>query len=185
MERGYLVILVGAVILALGAFTAFRFPMLAYLLIMGGLHSMPTAAKELKSANIFTVVALVLSLLFAWGPRFLWTNIYINSLLATIQMFFSIGIFFWLFKAEYMWSPKSSTRIDWLLYSVVSLVYLVINALMLFPTISFRILPINLMRQASNTLELIDMLYYATLIFILAKLYLDARKNRPGFQRWD
>ena len=183
MDRGYLYLLIGALLKAstllpfnMNFIPFFRLEFFGYLLILMGIREMRTSEKELKNAYYFVVATLMLRFALSFFPTL--------GILAMLNIFFSIGIFFWLFKAEYMWSPNTTKRMDWMIYSIISLIHLVIYGIFMFPAISFRILTQNMISYSFEIFRFINILYYAVLIYILAKLYLDARKNTPGFKRW-
>ena len=184
MERGYLYLLIGALLKAttLLPFNInlpfFRLEFFGYLLILIGIREMRTSEKELKNAYYFVVATLIIRFIRSFVPF----NLY--GILALLNIFFSVGIFFWLFKAEYMWSPQTTKRMDWLIYSIVSLIYLVIYGIFMFPMISFQVLSQNVISYSFEIFRFIAILYYAVLIYILVKLYLDARNNSSGFKRW-
>jgi len=189
MERGYLFLLIGALLTASGLLPLnlnvipfFSLEFFGYAMILWGIREMRTSAKELRNANNFAIITLGLRFIFPLIVVLVRPIIpaYFLGFFPMLIAFFSVGIFFWLFKAEYMWSPHTSKRVDWLMYSVISLIYLVIYGIFMLPMISVRILPQN----AVEIFRFITFLYYAVLIYILVKLYLDARGNRPGFKRW-
>jgi len=185
MDRGYLYLLIGALLMASTLFPFninipfFSIEFFGYLLILMGIREMRTSAKELKNAYYFAVATLIIRFIAPLAPA------NIHSILAVLNIFFSVGIFFWLFKAEYMWSPHAAKRFDWLMYSFISLIYLVIYTILMFPMISFRILPQNVIMQSVEVFRFINFFYYAVLIYILVKLYLDARGGTPKFKRWN
>jgi len=183
MDKGYLLILIGAGLSAFSSLGIMNFAFGGYLLLVAGVHYLPTSAKELRTAMIFAIVALVLNLRFFLLPRFLLANIYISSFLSITYLFFAVGAFFWLLKAEYIWSPHSRKRMDLLMYSGVSLIFLLANLIWQFPWISMRMIPINIM-HLFEIIRFINILYHGVLIFILVKLYLEARRNGPGLRRW-
>lgn len=192
MEKGYLYLLVGAVLTAtvllptqlqLAQFVSLDF--FGYVFILTGIREMRTSTKELKNAYYFTVAVLIISLVFSLMPILMLFNMHIVSVLIMLRLFFSIGIFFWLLKAEYIWSPKQENRLDWLMYSIVGFVFLALSTAVVFPLISVRILPFNMFMHISTALQFINTLRYAILIYVLAKLYFEARRNGPGFKRWN
>ena len=184
MDKGYLLILIGAGLGALGSLGIFSFALGGYLLIAAGVHYLPTSTKELRTAMIFAFIALALNLRFFLLPRFVLSNPYINSFLSVLYLFFAVGAFFWILKAEYIWSPHSRKRMDLLMFSGVALIYLLISLVSLFPWISMRILPFNMMMPLFEVIRFVNILYHGVLIYILAKLYLEARQNGPGLKRW-
>ena len=188
MERGYLYLLIGALLKAstllpfnMNVIPFFSLEFFGYLLIIMGIRYMRTSEKELKNSYYFTIATLMIRFIL---PLVRTTNFNFFSILTVLNIFFSVGIFFWIFKAEYMWSPHTTKRMDLLIYSIVSLIYLVIYGIFIFPMISFRILSQNAISYSFEVLRFINILYYGVLIYILVKLYLEARKNTPGFDRW-
>jgi len=196
MERGYLFLLIGALLMAstllpfnLNLLPFFSLDFFGYVFVLTGIREMRTSAKELRNAYHFGIIAMILRFLFPLLLNLIISVIPFNFLVilpvlsVLLSVFFKIGIFFWLFKAEYMWAPHAGKRFDWLMYSIVSFVYLLIYGIFMFP-ISLRILPQAVFMNSIEILRFINFLYYAVLIFILAKLYLNARGNTPGFKRW-
>ena len=194
MERGYLYLLIGALLTATGSLPInlnvlpfFSLEFFGYLLILMGIREMRTSAKELRNAYYFTIITLGLRFILPLALMVLPRTIVVNSLFSIFYIsiiFFSLGIFFWLFKAEYMWSPHTAKRVDWLMYSIVSLVYLGIYIIVVFSVISEQVLSRNAFRNVVDVFRFMPFLYYAVLIYILVKLYLDARGSMPGFKRW-
>jgi len=188
MERGYLYLLVGGLLLAstLLPFDLnvpfFSLEFFGYILILMGIREMRTSAKELKNSYYFAVATLILR--FA-RPFLIGLATPFQSILPMLNIFFAVGIFFWLFKAEYMWSPHTTKRLDWLMYSIVALAKLVIYGMIAFPMVWIRILPPNVAIHIFEVFRFVVFLYYAVLIYILVKLYLEARRNGSGFKRWN
>ena len=213
MDKGYLLILIGAIV---SATIVFPFPLPAgvlelwyrvalwgYALIAMGIRYMHTSRKELNNALNFTYAALITALALSWLPRLITFNMHVIFFMMILQMFFSLGIFFWLFKAEYMWAPHMNKRIDWMLYSGIALIHLIVvlipavaNA---FGTQSFNLATtwffiitsvyFSVQMPAPTTMAqafvFINLLYNVILIYILVKLYLDARRNSSGLKRWN
>lgn len=192
MERGYLYLLVGALLTAtlllpseLRLIPFLSLDFLGYVMILMGIREMRTSTKELKNAYYFTIAVLLIDLVFHLMPTLRISNANFFSMLMMSHIFFSIGIFFWLFKAEYIWSPKQENRMDWLMYSVVAFIFLILSAIVVFPLISIRILPTNVFVHVFDALRFVNILRYVVLLYVLVKLYLEARKNGPGFRRWN
>lgn len=183
MDKGYLFILIGASLGALNSLGIFNFALGGYLLVAAGIHYLPTSSKELRAAMIFIFSALALNLRFFLLPGFLLRNFYLNSFLSILYLFFAVGAFFWLLKAEYIWSPHKRKRMDLLMYSGVALVYLLMSLISLFPWMMIHILPFNII-SLFEIIRFVNILYYGILIYILVKLYLEARQNGPGLRRW-
>jgi len=192
MERGYLYLLIGALLTASSLLPFnlnipfFSLEFFGYMLILWGIREMRTSATELKNSYYFAVATLasrfMLPLVLAVTRPI--ADVNFSGIFYILNIFFAVGIFFWLFKAEYMWSPNTAKRIDWLMYSIVSLVYLVVCVIVVFPVFRSQILSQNVFRQIDEVYRFFNFFYYAVLIYILAKLYLDSRRNMPGFKRW-
>jgi len=190
MDRGYLYLLIGALLKAttllpfdLNLLPFFRLDFIGYLLILTGVREMRTSSNELKNAYYFAVATLLLRFIpFLLSPINAIMPVNILGILPVLNIFFSVGIFFWLFKAEYMWSPHTSKRMDWLIYSIVALIKLVFYIALSFAMIDLFTLPLNLW-QILEGMRFINILYYIVLIYILVKLYLEARGDAPGFKR--
>lgn len=189
MERGYLLILISGIIGALSALGIIHFAFGGYLLIAAGLHYLPTATKELKTTMTFTYIALGLSVAFTLFQRLLPNvfifNPYVNTFGHIIYLFFATGIFFWFLKAEYIWSPHARKRMDLLMYSTVALVYLIAHTFDKISWLHINILMLNLRLNFLQFIFFIDILYHGILIFILVKLYFEARQNASGLKRWN
>ena len=194
MERGYLYLLIGAALTAttLLPFNINPIPFISltfigYLLVLTGIRSMRTSEKELKNAYHFAIATLIIPWLLRLFTMINMTNFFwiqFLRVLSALGIFASIGIFFWLFKAEYMWSPKRESRIDWLMYSIVSFVYLVLYVMIAFPTISLRFLTPAMAMLISEGARFVNILRYIILLYVLAKLYLDVRKNVSDYKPW-
>ena len=192
MEKGYLYLLIGALLTAtrllpigLQLIPFISLDFFGYVLILIGIRAMRTSEKELKNAYYFAVATLLINFALPWFLRIPMLSDSAFFALMVISVFSSIGIFFWLFKAEYIWSPKRETRMDWLIYSIVSFVYLLLYMIVMFPMISFRILPPNILMQIFEGIGFVNILRYIVLIYILVKLYLGARGSSPGLKRWN
>lgn len=183
MVRGYLLILIAAGISAFFGLTTGGVVFWGYLLIAAGIHYLPTSPKELRIANIFTFAGLILSLRF-WLPLHLIPIFSIHDFLSILQLFFGIGAFFWILKAEYIWSPHRGKRIDFYMYSGISLIYLIIRVISAFPRIFMGLLPFELWFNLFAFLPVVGLIYHGILIYILAKLYHQANKHAPGLKRW-
>jgi len=215
MDKGYLLILIGAI---LSATIVLPFPLpdellnfwhraslWGYALISMGIRYIYTSQKELHNARLFTYAALIVSLGLSWLPNLISLNAQVMFLLMGLHMFFSLGLFFWLFKAEYMWSPHANKRIDWMLYSAIALVHLVMFLIpavaAAFGTQNFNLLStwffivtniyssvsvsVSATTTMANAFVFINLLYNIILYYVLVKLYLDARRNAPGVNRWN
>jgi len=193
MERGYLFILVGILII-MPLFIPLplpdeslliwrRFLNWGYFMIAMGLMNTGTAFKELKSARFFTLATLIIGIALPHVPRMMFFNLSMALIFTILYAFFSAGIFFWILKAEYMWSPSRSNRIDLLIYSLVAIVYLMARIMVVLPL--FIAMTVNTFETLSNLLEAVSIFYYIVLIFLFAKLYFAARNDRSGMQQWN
>jgi len=183
MITGYLFILIGAGLNALSSLGVFNFALGGYLIVAGGIHHLPTSVKELRIAIKFAFVALGISLAFTLFRGVLMSNFWLNGFAYVLYTFFSVGTFFWVLKAEYIWSPHAKKRMDLLVYSVVALLHLVLTT---FDVVSW--LNVNLVLLSFRLVEFtrfVNLLRYLVLLFILAKLYLESRRNGPGLRRWN
>jgi len=181
MDKGYLFVLIGA-ILAATLFVPLpvvvmywwsRMTFWGYLLISFGMRSIPGSQKELKYAQLATLTTLAVQTLLSFG---IGRSGILNIALIILQTFASMCIFFWLLKSEYMWSPSTSKKIDLLMYSIIAAIFLVLQVSLILAIFSAPHLRIFLL-TLQNALQFVNILYYGILIFILAKLYLDARKT--------
>ena len=181
MERGYLLLLIGAGLIAVTALpmTELMFPFLGIVVVLAGIQNMRTARKELKYAQYSAVATLVLNLVWVFLP-ISW-HIHLWALLMILPIFFEISTFFWLFKAEYMWAPHAKKRFDWLLYTGVASIYFVFSAMIPFSRLGFSVT--TAIFRLFNFLNLAMFLHYGVLIFILVKLYLESRSG-SGLRRW-
>ena len=193
VEKGYLCLLVGALLLAtrlLPAFDIFTpnfilffgLSVFGYLLILMGIRAIQTPKKELESGYAFAFIAFILRfihfLLLITSSSIMATDFF--RIFIMLSFFFSVGTFFLLFKAEYMWSSDTTKRGNWFVYSAVALVKLVNYGVMMFPDISFRILPLDVVITIFEAFRFVLLLHYAVLIYILVRLYLEARRNAPS-----
>jgi|GEM_PF-2274988 len=198
MGKGYLFILIGAVLSAnllvpLPPDLAViwnRLNLWGYLLIALGIRELRGSIKELQSARFFTLGALIAGISFnlVVAGRL---NILFMHLLIVGQLFFSMGIFFWILKGEYMWLPNRFRRLDLIIYSGVAVVYLLTFAIFLAPnffphhfwqyTVQFLSrTPLTLdlsFTAGGNALMITSILYYVVLWFTLAKLYMETRRG--------
>ena len=183
MERGYLLILISAGISAFFALTSGGVVFWGYLLLAAGIYNLPTSPKELRIAHIFTFAGLIMSLRF-WLPLNWLLQPHIHPFLSLLQLFFGIGIFFWILKAEYIWSPHRGKRINLYMYSGISLIYLLISIITAFPTVFTALLPFGLWINLLEFSPTIGLIYHGILLYILGKLYFEARRHAPGLKRW-
>jgi len=210
---GYLLILIGAAISATIALPFplpyqllelwYRISLWGYILIAMGMRTIAASPKELHNARNFTYGAMAAALGISWLPRLIPFNTQMMFLLMGLQMFFSLGLFFWLFKAEYMWAPHTPKRVNWMLFSAVALIYLL---LFLIPGIAsalgvqnpnltftwffvlttvFSPAQLQPMTMLANAFVFINLLYNIVLFYILVKLYLEERRNGPSLRRWN
>jgi hypothetical protein len=150
-----------------------------FLFISLGMRQIGGTEKELKYAQFFTMLSLLLRLGLPWIPGLLPPApvLALNLLL----VFSPLVIFFWFFKSEYLWSPSSAKRMDWYIYSAIALVYLILNITLMLPMVQ-RVIPLNII-QLSNARQFVNLLYNIVLVGLLVKLYL-AAKNGTG-PRWN
>ena len=181
MERGYLLLLIGAGLIAVTALPMIdlMFPFLGIVVVLAGIQTMRTARKELAYAKKSAIAALVVSLI-RWFVPISW-HIHLLVLVMILSTFFEISTFFWLFKAEYMWAPHAKKRFDWLLYTGVASVYFIFSAMIPFSRLGFS--AVTAIFRLFNFLNLAMFLHYGVLIFILVKLYLESRSG-SGLRRW-
>ena len=186
MEKGYLLILVGAIFsttlripmpLGLASFWS-RLVFWGFLFISFGMRQIQGTEKELKYAQFFTFLSLIIRLGLPWISQLLPPMLVLITMLVFI--FCPLAIFFWLFKSEYLWSPSSTKRLDWYIYSAIAFIYLLLNIAVILPMIAMR-LPLATLGQ---TLQFVNLLYNIVLIGLLLKLYL-AAKNDTGAARWN
>jgi len=213
MDKGYLLILVGAILSATIVLPLplpfeildlwHRVSLWGYVLIAVGIRYLHASQKELDNARMFTYGALIAALGLSWLPSRMTLSSQVMFLMMTLHLFFSLGLFFWLFKAEYMWAPHANKRIDWMLYSGIALVHLIMFLIpavaVVFGTQNFNLILAWLFMSTtiytagnalaittmSNAFVLINLLYNIVLFYILIKLYLEARKNGSGLKRWN
>jgi len=184
MAKGYLLILIGAVLsttLLIPLPPALmqiwgRLTFLGYLIITFGLRGINGSAKELQSARFFLLTTLLIQIATPWLPQLFGGSLHVRFLLAMTQIFFMIGIFFWLFKSEYMWSPRGDKRLDLLIYSGVSVLYFVVYALFLSPMIGISFPGLDRLTLL-RVFQFFNIFYYVVLWFTLAKLYMEARRE--------
>jgi len=184
MGKGYLLILIGAVLsatlllpLPAGISDIWgRLTFMGYLIVVIGLREVNGSAKELQSARFFLLVAMLIRIATPWVPQLLGNSVHVRVLLEVLQVFFTLGVFFWLLKSEYMWSPNGFKRMDLLLYSGISVVYLLTYGLFwmrVTGVIALGLDHVTLLRMV----QFFNIFYYVVLWFTLAKLYVEARKE--------
>ena len=189
MEKGYLFILVGTLFA-----TNLHIPMMpleffiwwerltfwGFILISLGMRQVGGTEKELKYAQFFTMLSLLIRFGLPWISELaLPFESIVLLALRLVFVFSPLAIFFWLFKSEYLWSPSSAKRMDWYIYTAVALVYLILNVMIMLPVITLTAHAITLL----NMRQFADILYNIVLIGLLVKLYLAAR-NDVGRNRW-
>ena len=181
-QKAYLFILIGAVmsatmfiplppeIMRLWSFLTFW----GYLLISAGLPGLNRPTKEVQNARLFTLLALLTNFITPFVPQLFGVTRVLTFATGSLQVFFSVGIFFWVLKAEYMWSPRGSKRTDFIVYSFVAAIYLAIYIMFLSPLIGIG-LSTPLMFTLLRALQFTNILYYVILLFTLIKLYRESR----------
>lgn len=189
MGTGYLWILVGAIfsinlrvqILPLQIMILWsRLTFWGFLFISIGMRQIQGTEKELRYAQFFTMLSLLVRLGLPWV-----SNLISPTLVLAINLlyvFSPLAIFFWIFKSEYLWSPSSEKRMDFYIYSGIALVYLLLNIALMLPMVQLLI-PLNMI-QLANARQFVNLLYNVVLIGLLTKLYL-ADKNNSGLTRWN
>ncbi|MCL2560671.1 MAG: hypothetical protein FWE07_09310 [Turicibacter sp.] len=190
MEKGYLFILIGAIFtmfiripvipIDILIFWTTRLPFWGFFLISFGMRQIMGTEKELRSAQLFTMICLFLRIGLPWLPN-LGVPQVIILLLNLLFVFSPFAIFFWLFKSEYLWAPSSAKRMDWYIYTAIAAVYLVLNVVMMLP-ILHAFVPLTAL-QLINARQFINLLYNIVWIGLLLKLYLAAR-NESGARGW-
>ena len=181
-NKGYLLILIGAVVTALSQIGNFTYLALAgYLVVVVGLHCLPGSTKELRTATFF-----IFSVLIIWSLRFFLVlpNIIIekpnaystNSFLIILQVFFSVGAFFWVLKAEYIRCPHPGKRTDLLIYSGAAFFQLAIRTIFVIPWFNVKLYLFNMFFQMNEISRFINTFYHVVLIYIFAKLYIETKQ---------
>jgi len=216
MATGYLLILIGTIIAATFAFPIpfiqgildifSTFSLWGYVMIGIGMRYLPISKKEMITAFKFNSGVIFTMMAISWLPRILPSFIPMDGsfivVLMLLYQIFSIGLYFWLFKAEYMWSPHASKRLHLLMYSGVGIIYFLLFfipslfvifriqniAMMLswfqMTVVLFSRYPLSPVGMIGNLFTFFNILYYAFLFYIIIKLYSDARGTQPGFKRW-
>lgn len=189
MEKGYLLILVGAIFSASLRVSILpieimmfwsRLTFWGFLFISLGMRQIQGTEKELKYAQFFTMASLLLRLGLP-----LMLNLLPNAIILALNLiyvFSPLAIYFWFFKSEYLWSPSSDKRMDWYVYSAIALVYLILNIALMLPLVQ-QIVPFTDI-QLSNATQFFNLLYHIVLVGLLVKRYL-AAKNNNGLRRWN
>lgn len=190
LERSYLFIFISVVLSAVAALEIMplNFTIMGYFLVASAIHTLPTAVKELRAALKFTYVAIGLTLALSLLPRILpalfFHNIYITSIMFISYAFVSAGIYFWLLKAEYMWAPHSRKRMDLYIFSGVTLVYLLVNTFFYVSWMNVHLLVFAMRFNIFGAKNFVQILYYAVLLYLIGKLYMEAKNNGGGLRRW-
>ena len=184
MDKGYLLILIGA-IFAINVRIPMPFAILywwtrltfwGFILISFGMRQIQGAEKELRYAQIFTFLSLIVRIGLPWIPNlFPMIDGVLSLALNLLLIICPLAIFFWFFKSEYLWTPANDKRIDWYIYSAIALFYLIVNVVFMFPMM-MRIVPVNIVPTLLNLRQFLNLLYNIVLVGLLMKLYLAARK---------
>lgn len=189
MEKGYLWILVGAVLsthLLVPIIPSELMPLWSrlsfwgFLFISLGMRQIQGTEKELKYAQFFAMMSLLLRLGLPWFPNLLAPMLVLA--LNLLLVFSPLAIFFWFLKSEYLWSPSSAKRMDWYVYSAIALAYLILNLVFMLPTLQ-RFIPLNVIALL-NAIQFVNLLYNIVLIGLLVKIYLEAKKDN-GLTKWN
>jgi hypothetical protein len=192
MEKGYLLILVGAIFaanLSIPMPSEFsywwtRLTFWGFIFISLGMRQIRGTEKELKYAQFFTMLSLLVRLGLPWISDLFPTLDFTLVLAFNLLLVFSpLAIFFWFFKSEYLWSPSSTKRVDWYIYSAISLIYLILNVVLILPIIVLA-MPSHVVMILINVRQFFNLLYHIVLVGLLVKLYL-AAKNDTGLSRWN
>jgi len=189
VEKGYLFILIGAVFAATlhvpMPFQIFfwwnQLTFWGFLFVSLGMRQIMGTEKELRYAQFFTMLTLLLRLGIPWI-----SNIFPSTLVLALDLslaFSSLAIFFWLFKSEYLWSPSSTKRMDWYIYSAIALIYLVLKVALMLPMVVSRI-SLSTFMTLLDAIQFVNLLYNIVLVGLLVKLYL-AAKNDTGLTTWN
>lgn len=151
-----------------------------FLFISLGMRQIGGTEKELRYAQFFAMMSLLLRLGLPWFPNLLGPVLMLA--LNLLFVFSPLAIFFWFFKSEYLWSPSSAKRMDWYIYSGIALVYLILNLVLMLPTLQ-QIIPFNVI-SLLNARQFVNLLYNIVLIGLLVKIYLEAKKDN-GITKWN
>jgi len=184
-ERGYLYLLIGGAMLASPTllFIPGDVAGFGWIPIFMGIRSMQTSPREVQNALYFAIFGMFISWSLRLGveivPEFFIQN-QLVPLLSILREFFTVGVFFWLLKAEYMWSPNQQKRIEWMGFSAIGLVYFLMMAVFIF---AGQGIPMEIVLFTLRIFRPLSLVYYGVLVFIFAKLYLESR-NGSGLRRW-
>lgn len=187
-ERGYLFLLIGVGMLASSTLLGAPSDVAGFgwIPLFMGIRSMQTSQREVQNALYFAIFGLVISWSLWLGLELVPTFFMQFSLvqpLVVLQLFFNIGTFFWLLKAEYMWAPNKQKRLEWLGFSVIGAGHFLLLAVTVFAGTDLFSLPIGLLIPIFMLMRPLSLAYYGFLVFIFAKLYLESRGG-SGLRRW-
>ena len=187
-ERGYLLLLIGVGMLASPTLLGVPGDVAGFgwIPIFMGIRSMQTSGRELQNALYFAIFGLVISWSLWLGVELipeLFFQFRLIQPLIVLEMFFDVGTFFWLLKAEYMWAPNRQKRLEWLGFSAIGAVHFLVVAVTVFAGTGLFNLQSNLLFQMFRIMRPLSLAYYGVLVFIFAKLYLESR-NGSGLRRW-
>jgi len=189
-DRGYLFLLIGAVLIAsplLGVPNDIA--SFGTIFIFIGIRSMQTSQRELQNALYFAIFGLIVSWSLWFGveliPEF-FIQFRLVPLLFVLELFFEIGVFFWLLKAEYMWAPNKQKRLEWLGSSALGAVYFFMIVLSVFSGADLLMnLPSNVLFSIFRFIRPLSLAYYGAVVFIFAKLYHESRGGGSELRRWN
>jgi len=195
MERGYLLAMVSVGLIATSLFHIpflsnfpISIPFIGYIVISRAIREMRASTNELNQALKFAYITIFINVFLSLIGNMIYHGIIPGGRFAAIIMFyapvillfFCLGIFFWIFKAEYMWSPRKDTRLDFMIFSGLALPLFLIN-LFLLP-IFWHLIPFGF---AGTLLQLSQFLNIARIVFTLFvfyKLYNNAKNATQ--RRW-
>jgi len=191
LERAYLFVFGSVILLAVASLGLFwiDFTWAAYLMAASAIHHLPTAVRELRASLKFSYAALGISIVLTLFPRlfqsFFIINPYIHSIVVLSYNFAAVGMYFWLLKAEYIWSPHAKKRLDLLIFCTLATIHLFLNAISMLAWINVHIMMQFMRFDLWRITEVFELVYYAILLFITGKLYFEARNNGGGLRRWN
>lgn len=188
--RGYLLILIGVGLTVAGMLGVINqfIAGFGFIATMMGIQAVRASPRELGYAYKFGIISLILNFaaftIFQFRIFFLLWSI---PLLALVMVFFDIGLYFWILKAEYLWSPHNpKRRLDLQIFTLVAGIYFVIHILLFLPgALGINILPPGLWLQLANFIGLMTYIYYGLLIFIFTRFYLEEKNGTGGLKRWN
>jgi len=194
LEKGYLYLLLGALLLLLltlplnfNLLFSFGLLFFGYLLVLMGIREMRSSSEALKKSYFLTIIMLIfrclLMVMFLLGLNIIGETSRISFVL---HIFLSLNIFFWLFKEEDTWASPTGRLLECLVYGIISMIHLMMGIIVMFPpTNNIPIIPWIVIVDRYEIFMMFRFSHYTLLAFILAKRYLVARKNVTGPKHWD